>query len=411
MMGNVKSTTELSPQWYQYVTLAYTVTPSSPLKFGRIDMDDALIEKLLYMGEGASLDYKQQQYVVNGKDLKAKSELLKDILAFANAWRSEDAHILIGVSNSGEVIGLDHDPDDSRLQQFINSKTNHPIDFSYRSLTYKSVKLGLFTIPQQLRPIYTNSDYGTVTAHTVYVRRGSSTASADPTEIARMGAAQLNSLNNLKRSPELEIKLVSNDDENIDFLNFEYVKLKLLDYPDYKSRPERPSAYSLPLLHFDNKDYYRNLASYHRKRLGLFRLQLSATNSGRGYADDVRIYAEFTGWKNGSVLLDTELDPLPEKSLLSGRRHYEVTTSINPSVDILSKKDKTIVIFHLGKIHSGESVLTSAVFLDSPPTELECIFIKILSDQLPAPKEVTIPANISFNELDLTFEILKKGLK
>lgn len=372
-------------------------------------MDDALIEKLLYMGEGASLDYKQQQYVVNGKDIKAKSELLKDILAFANAWRSEDAYILIGVSNSGEIIGLDHDPDDSRLQQFINSKTNHPINFSYRSLTYKSVKLGLFTIPEQLRPVYSSADYGVVAAHTVYVRRGSSTAIADPTEIARMGAAQLNSPANLERSPELEIQLISNDDESIDSLNFEYVRLKLQNYPDYKSRPERPSAYSIS-SQFDNEDYYRSLASYYKKRLGLFRFQLRITNSGRGYADDVRIYAELTGWKNGSVLLDTELGSLPEKSLLPGRHHFEGVTSINPSVDIFSKKDKTTVLFHLGKIHSGESVSTSAVFLDSPPIELECIFIKILSDQLPAPKEFTIPASIKFNEVDLTFETLKKGL-
>ncbi|KIH83755.1 Protein of unknown function DUF467 [Pseudomonas batumici] len=363
------------------------------------------------MGEGVSLDYKQQQYVVNGKDLKAKSELLKDILAFANAWRSEDAHILIGVSNSREVIGLDHDPDDSRLQQFINSKTNHPIDFSYRSLTYKGVKLGLFTIPQQLRPVYSNSDYGIVTAHTVYVRRGSSTANADPTEIARMGIAQLNPSNNLVRKPELDIKLVSDDDENIDFLSFKYVKLKLLDYPDYKSLPERPSAYSMPSLHFDNENYYRDLASYYKKRLGLFKLQLCITNSGSGYADDVRIYAELTGWKNGNVLLGTELDTLPEKSLSPGRIRYEGVTATDPSVDIFPKKDKTIILFHVGKIHSGESVLTSAVFLDSPPTELECIFIKILSDQLPAPKEITIPATIVFNEVDLTFEILKKGLK
>lgn len=376
---------------------------------GGINMDDELIEKLLYMGEGASLDYKQQQYIVNGKDLKAKSELLKDILAFANAWRSEDAHILIGVSNSGEIIGLDHDPDDSRLQQFINSKTNHPIDFSYRSLIYKGVKLGLFTIPQQLRPVFSKSDYGIVNAHTVYVRRGSSTATADPTEIARMGVAQLNPLSYLVRTPKLDIKLVSTNDENTNVLSFEYVRLKLLDYPDYKSRPERPSAYSMSSLHFDNEDYYRDLASHFKKNLGLFKFQLCVANTGNSYADDVRIYAELTGWKDGNVLF--ELAPPPQKSLLHGRNHFERIAAINPSVEILSKKDKTIVLFHVGKIHSGESVLTSTVLLDSPPAELECVSIKILSDQLQEPQDFIIPANIKFKEVDLTFELLKSAAK
>ncbi|EIK58592.1 AlbA family DNA-binding domain-containing protein [Pseudomonas brassicacearum] len=378
------------------------------ISLGAMIMDDVLIEKLLYMGEGVSLDYKQQQYVVSGKDLNAKSELLKDILAFANAWRTEDAYILIGVSNSGKVIGLDHDPDDSRLQQFINSKTNHPIDFSYRSLTYQGIKLGLFTIPQQLRPVYSKNDYGVVTAHTVYVRRGSSTASADPTEIARMGVVQLNSVNALPHLPELDVKLVSEDDEDVDALNFEYVKFKLLDYPDYRSPPTRPSAYSTPLLYFDNEDYYRELASYIKKRLSLFKLQLCVTNSGSSYADDVRIYVELAGWKNGNVLLDAEAANRPKKSHLPGNTRYEKNLIINPLVDILSKKDKTIILFHVGKIHSGESLRTTAVFLESPPAEIECVLVKILSDQLHAPKEVTIPARISYREVDLTLEMLKR---
>ncbi|OUM07716.1 hypothetical protein BW686_09710 [Pseudomonas syringae] len=370
-------------------------------------MDDILIEKLLYMGEGTSLDYKQQQYIVSGKDLKAKSELLKDILAFSNAWRSEDAYILIGVNNSGEVTGLDNDPDDSRLQQFINSKTNHPIDFSYRSIIYKGTKLGLFTIHQQLRPVYAKSDYGIVTAHKVYVRRGSSTANADPTEIARMGIAQFNSANISVHMPDVDVKLVSDDDENIDQLNFSYKSLNLFDYPDYRSPPERTSAYSVASLNFDNIDYYRELASYIKKKLGLLKLQLCLTNSGSSYADDVRVYAELVGWPNATVHFEKNPYNRPEKSHLSGRISRQKNSTINPSVNIVRNKNKTTIIFHVGKIHSGETLFTSAVFLESPPIEMECILVKILSDQLRAPKEVIIPTAISFNKADLTFDMIK----
>jgi len=45
---------------------------------------------------------------------------LKDILAFANAWRRTDAYILIGVKeNKGgraEIVGIHEDIDDAQLR-------------------------------------------------------------------------------------------------------------------------------------------------------------------------------------------------------------------------------------------------------------------------------------------------------
>ena len=149
--------------------------------------DEQLIDILLYTGEGASLDYKVQQYPHDGATPEAKGELLKDILAFANAWRQENAYILIGVSDSRELIGLDKDLDDSRLQQFINGKTNRPIHFSYRSITYKKVKLGLYTIEVQERPIY--------------ARQGKAMAKYRPTQ-SMFDAAHLPILQNQMKSPK-----------------------------------------------------------------------------------------------------------------------------------------------------------------------------------------------------------------
>ncbi len=54
------------------------------------------IEELCLKGESSTLDYKAEQYRFNGNKPE-KSELLKDILAFANAWREDNAYILIGV--------------------------------------------------------------------------------------------------------------------------------------------------------------------------------------------------------------------------------------------------------------------------------------------------------------------------
>jgi len=59
-------------------------------------MDDTILEDLLRSRESETLDFKLEYYF--GKDSEdKKSELLKDILAFANCPRSVPAYILIGV--------------------------------------------------------------------------------------------------------------------------------------------------------------------------------------------------------------------------------------------------------------------------------------------------------------------------
>ena len=59
-------------------------------------MDIDLLERLLYEEESETLDFKAQQYPFDGATDDQKSELLKDILAFANAWRRTDAYIGCG---------------------------------------------------------------------------------------------------------------------------------------------------------------------------------------------------------------------------------------------------------------------------------------------------------------------------
>jgi hypothetical protein len=150
-----------------------------------------LIESLLYQGEGESLDFKRDQYPFNGADDLQKSEILKDLLAFANSWRRTDAYILIGVkAEIGQrhtVVGTEEHFDDAALQQFINSKTNRKIIFSYNVYAFEEKKIGIIHIPIQERPAYANRDFGKVKKEFVYYRLGSSTAVAKPEEIAKMG--------------------------------------------------------------------------------------------------------------------------------------------------------------------------------------------------------------------------------
>ena len=81
-------------------------------------MDLQLLESLLYQEESEALDFKIQQYPFSEATDEQKSELLKDILAFANAWRQTDAYILIGVQEviGGRSIARGIDPNDHLLK-------------------------------------------------------------------------------------------------------------------------------------------------------------------------------------------------------------------------------------------------------------------------------------------------------
>ena len=150
-----------------------------------------LIEQLLLSDEDATLDFKRDQYEFEGATKEAKGELLKDILAFANAFRRSDAYILVGVAeNRGArsgVVGVATHLDDAKLQQFVNSKTQIPVTFSYREATHDGRSIGILHIPLQSRPVYATVDYGRIKKEAVYIRHGSSTAIAKPEQVALMG--------------------------------------------------------------------------------------------------------------------------------------------------------------------------------------------------------------------------------
>jgi hypothetical protein len=156
-------------------------------------MDAKLLNDLLHEEESATLDFKRDQYPFAGADDATKSELLKDVLAMANAWRRIDAYVLIGVEDvrggKSNPLGVTTHHDDATLQQFVNSKTNRPITFGYEAAAIDGHQVGILRIDVQERPYFLKKDYGKLKAATVYVRRGSSTDIADPDEIHRMGAA------------------------------------------------------------------------------------------------------------------------------------------------------------------------------------------------------------------------------
>ncbi len=149
-----------------------------------------LLSRLRYRSEGPDIDFKSAQYRFNGGSEVDKAEMLKDILAIANSWREGPGYILLGFKDNrphpAEVVGIQDSIDDSRIQQFVNSKVKPKLTFSYEEHLYEGMTVGVITIPKQKRPFYITNAYGRLKSNVVYVRRGSSTDEAEPPEATAM---------------------------------------------------------------------------------------------------------------------------------------------------------------------------------------------------------------------------------
>src|SRR5437016_3736200 len=121
-------------------------------------MTDSELERLLYEEESPTIDFKREQYLFVGASEEEKSELLKDILGMANAWRRSGAFILIGVedvrggrSNVKGIATASHLADHS-VQQFVNNLTNRPVRFGYEAFGVEGKQVGVIRVDQQPRP-------------------------------------------------------------------------------------------------------------------------------------------------------------------------------------------------------------------------------------------------------------------
>jgi hypothetical protein len=276
-------------------------------------VNEKLFRTLLLQSEGPELDFKRDQYAFRAADDLNKSKLLKDVLTFANSWRLGDAHILIGIDDLStghrDARGIppaDH-IDDASLQQFVNSKTNRDIKFSYQAFPYEGKSFGIITIPKQKRPFYAKKDFGIVRASEVYYRRGSSCAVATPDEIHQMG---LDDEKEYRASPIIRLefadlgrRMTLGTSVNLSTINHE--QHARTDYPDEVTNGRGFSGLSYAV----NRNYWRELADYIVTKRSFAAIGFAATNTSGELAKRVRF--EIIKPKDSVVGLMGEAD-LPE---------------------------------------------------------------------------------------------------
>lgn len=320
-------------------------------------MQTSEIAALLWQSESETLDFKRDQYPFDGAAEDERAELLKDILAFANAWRTIPARILIGIQevNHGRSIpvGTQHLLN-RNLQTFIQSKINRPIAFSYEAIELDGKPIGVIEIPIQDRPFFLTKKYGKLEANTVYIRRGDTTDIADPDEIAQMGAKREES----RSQPLLEFAF-GNLEKRKKFDGEIRFQTRCFEVPDDKEIPEYGTDNALGIsLRNENEDFYADVALYLRDVVHLEPLAVVLANGSRTTAEQVVVRIRFA---------DPDLEVLSpgERQSEPTRDRYGMlarTAGLIPGVSVIRGEDGPEVEMDLGDIQPGTSAWSRQPF-------------------------------------------------
>lgn len=387
------------------------------------------LEELLHEEESTSLDFKQESYKFTNASDYEKSELLKDLLAFANAWRRTEAYILIGVkeikAGRSLPLGIEDDLDDAQLQQFINSKTNKPINFSYTTHLKDDKKIGIIKILSQDRPFYTLKTYGKVKAQTVYIRRGSSTTEASPDEIFEMGKA-VETVS--EPTPQLLLEFANRKDRKQ--LGPELkVETTFLDGPPFKEIKDYQGRNTYPLNHFDTvfstlhtdytetprPEYYQELVEYHFFLACTKSFNLAISNISTVSVTDIKIEISMTIPESG-IKVSTS-NPVPKKpeshinsilqtvSILNSRNQPNQTLSgimqkAKESIEIHELDSSIQIDINLAKIQPKQTIfLDELLYISAVKSLNQTADVTIYGDNIPTPLKQSLTFCVEVTEL------------
>ena len=363
------------------------------------------MDALLFEDESTTLDFKQEQYPFIKADDEQKSEILKDILAFANAWRRSDAYILIGVEekkNEKNIVkGITQHIDEASLQQFVNKKTNRPIDFSYSAIEYDGKQIGVIQIPLQERPFFLLKNYGKLHKSTVYIRRGSSTDIANPDEITKMGIAMANG----NPVPTLIPQFADVESHIKKGSKLELVSTKL-SLPSEAKIPSIQSHYLEPIVNRTNPNYYKEFYDY---LFGISVLQpvgFVLFNSGEVLAKNA-VMKFLIEKKEGVALVDTS--DYPDAPKYSGifpsiAKFRNMATNNEPNTSIHARNNHWEVVVEFGNIQPKASVWSEYFYIGAAQNYEVPLEVLIYADNLPNPITSSLQLSITVEQQTITVE-------
>ena len=373
-------------------------------------MDAAYFERLLYEEESPTLDFKRDQYVFVKATDDDKSELLKDILGFANAWRRAVAYILVGVEDvrggRSLVHGIATHLDDHSLQQFVNNLTNRPVVFHYEALGFEGKQVGIIRIEQQGRPIYLKRDFGKLSKEEVYVRRGSSTdptKPAKPEEIAQMG------LTSEPEDAQVSVEFAEVDRDNTLGTSIS-LDCEFCVMPPKKQIPAFRFS-SLAPIHA-NEEFWRQLADHEFSRRLWRHLRLQVQNTGRVVAKSVRTELRVESAKRLRIRYPYELPEMPKKKweiflLPEKLQDMRPVKRFPGSLSIEKNEERYLIEIECGDLQPGRRVWSDPFVIASGESRTINFVGHIFAENLRQPKETTLSISINVSRTEMTLSDLK----
>ena len=380
-------------------------------------MDDGLMDQLLNEDESSSLDFKLEQYPFAGATDDQKSEILKDILAFANAWRRTDAYVLIGVEEvrGGRSIvhGVANHPSESDLQQFVNSKTNRPVGFSYRAFLLEGKQVGVIQVAVQDRPLYLTTKYGRLNKGVVYVRRGSSTDIADIDEIARMGAANTVAT----QIPTLDLQFADLD-HHIPVGKNATVESVVLHLPDRAQIPSARRESRNPLgldVSFGsvNSNYYREYADYFSVRSLAQPVGFVLENTGSVLLTNARLRTVIPQQNGLQFWTEAQLPDTPVFDHFAASLRGIVPAGVR-AVDPIGIQKRGLnhdIWIDFGNVQPKSSAWSDAIYVGAQSACMLNMEAVIYADNLSDPVRTDLSLSIATREQTMSIEGLWEAIR
>lgn len=401
---------------------------------GDVSMNDQQFEQLLFEEESTTLDFKQGQYAFVKASDEDKSELLKDILGFANAWRRAEAFILIGVEDvrggRSSVVGITaaEQLDDHSLQQFVNNLTNRPIPFHYEAFGFEGKQVGIIRIEETNgRPYFLMKDYGKLKKSEVYARRGSSTdptKPAGPDELARMGSG--NAWESAEASLTVDFAAAKREEAIGARMKWVAEMCRMPeadDIPILDDTPPEivlpgghkfriPSVSSLSLHDRLNADYFVELANYIAFHKLIKEIRLVVTNTGKVPANDVRLEIAVPNGEGVGVFDWPDVPDKPERreSMLvtSAMKDFKIRPALQYAgyVDIERNDHQMKIEINCGSLQPGRKVWSDTFFLGVGQTGEVEIRGTLYAANLSKPHEFQLSIDATIDETTMSVDDL-----
>ncbi len=146
---------------------------------------ETLLLELVKRAEGPTLDFKREHY-----DKSKRHEYIKDIIAMSNTPRDGPAYIVLGVdvervNGTNRLVGLSQQLDDTHYVDLLGPDIVSPLpQLEYIPVCYDSKLFGLLKIGvRDAGPFLSTKDVGVLKQGEWWVRRSSSNARANNTEV------------------------------------------------------------------------------------------------------------------------------------------------------------------------------------------------------------------------------------